>query len=130
MEEICRHLFLWEEESKKQRQRVTDLRQKNEALVYNILPAHVARDFTGRRRPENVSVAGGQKTQGNLRGFCFVFGFFVFCLFFGQSNNQQQSLTASLEWEFLVKAITSNRADCQFRVGILGQSNNQFREHH
>ena len=122
MEEISRHLFLWEEESNKQRKRVTDLRQKNEALVYNILPAHVARDFTGRRRPENVSVAGGQKTQGNLREFYFVC---VFCLFFGQSNNQQQSLTASLEWEFLVKAITSNRADSQYSVGIFGQSNNQ-----
>ena len=89
MEEICRHLFLWEEESKKQRQRVTELRQKNEALVYNILPAHVARDFTGRRRRENVSVAGGQKNkQGNIRDFCVCVC--VFCFLLSQGNSQQQ----------------------------------------
>ena len=61
MEEISRHLFLWEEESEKQTKRMSELRHKNEALVYNILPAHVARDFTGRQKGDMVSLELKQK---------------------------------------------------------------------
>lgn len=33
---------------------MTTLRQKNEALVYNILPSHVAKDFIGRTLRDEV----------------------------------------------------------------------------
>ena len=55
MEVISRRLFLWTEESEEKTKYAKDLRQKNEALVYNLLPAHVARDFTGRQRRHMVS---------------------------------------------------------------------------
>lgn len=36
-----------------QRERAADIRQRNEALVYNILPQHVATHFMGIRRKKH-----------------------------------------------------------------------------
>jgi adenylate cyclase 3 len=54
MEQISRRLFLLREESYMQTAKVEDLRAKNEALVYNILPVHVAKDFVGGKRDDMV----------------------------------------------------------------------------
>ncbi|KAG9510720.1 Adenylate cyclase type 3, partial [Fragariocoptes setiger] len=44
-----RRLFLWRKEVEQRKEKVADMRQKNEALVYNILPPNVAKIFLGKR---------------------------------------------------------------------------------
>lgn len=44
-----RKLFLWGKQVERRKEKVADMRQKNEALVYNILPPNVAKLFLGRR---------------------------------------------------------------------------------
>ena len=46
---MSRRLFLWQKQVEEQKEKVSDIRRKNEALVYNILPPHVAIHFLGRR---------------------------------------------------------------------------------
>ena len=46
---MSRRLFLWQKRVEEQKEQVSDIRRKNEALVYNILPPHVAIHFLGRR---------------------------------------------------------------------------------
>lgn len=46
---MSRRLFLWQKTVEEQKEQVSDIRRKNEALVYNILPPHVAIHFLGRR---------------------------------------------------------------------------------
>ena len=48
-EVMSRRLFLWQREVQEQKDKVADMKRKNEALVYNILPPHVASHFLGRR---------------------------------------------------------------------------------
>ncbi|KAF7284873.1 adenylate cyclase 3 [Rhynchophorus ferrugineus] len=48
-EQIARVLFLWRSEVEEQRDCAEDLKRRNEALVYNILPPHVAAHFMGNR---------------------------------------------------------------------------------
>ncbi|KAK6960325.1 Adenylate cyclase type 3 [Biomphalaria glabrata] len=50
MEFTSRKLFLWKEESKREKEKAADMQRKNEALVYNLLPAHVAKDFLGKKK--------------------------------------------------------------------------------
>ncbi|KAH9491527.1 Adenylate cyclase type 3 [Bulinus truncatus] len=52
MEFTARKLFLWKEESKREKEKAADLQHKNEALVYNLLPAHVAKDFLGKKKKD------------------------------------------------------------------------------
>lgn len=49
MEQVLRVLFLWRSEVEEQRDCAEDLKRRNEALVYNILPSHVAAHFMGNR---------------------------------------------------------------------------------
>ncbi|KAJ8975524.1 hypothetical protein NQ317_008519 [Molorchus minor] len=49
MEQVARVLFLWRSEVEEQRDCAEDMRRRNEALVYNILPQHVAAHFMGNR---------------------------------------------------------------------------------
>lgn len=49
MEKVARVLFLWQCEVEEQRDCAEDMRRRNEALVYNILPPHVATHFMGSR---------------------------------------------------------------------------------
>ncbi|XP_055345480.1 adenylate cyclase type 3-like isoform X2 [Paramacrobiotus metropolitanus] len=53
MEITSRLLFVWKNESDAQKTQVTELRRKNEELVSNILPPHVAKHFLGRNFTEN-----------------------------------------------------------------------------
>ncbi|GAV05700.1 hypothetical protein RvY_15792 [Ramazzottius varieornatus] len=48
-EVTSRLLFIWKNESDIQKDEAADLRRKNEELVYNILPPHVAKVFLGRK---------------------------------------------------------------------------------
>ncbi|CAH1175806.1 unnamed protein product [Phaedon cochleariae] len=50
MEKVARVLFLWRCEVEEQRDCAEDMRRRNEALVYNILPPHVAAHFMGNRK--------------------------------------------------------------------------------
>ena len=52
-EKTSRLLYLWRREVEEQRERAADIRQRNEALVYNILPQHVATHFMGIRRKKH-----------------------------------------------------------------------------
>ncbi|XP_068201359.1 adenylate cyclase type 3 [Palaemon carinicauda] len=52
-EKTSRVLYLWRREVEEQRERAADIRQRNEALVYNILPQHVATHFMGIRRKKH-----------------------------------------------------------------------------
>lgn len=45
-----RRLFLWGKQVEERKEKVADMRQKNEALVYNILPRNVAKIFLGKRQ--------------------------------------------------------------------------------
>lgn len=49
-EQVARVLYLWRTEVETQRERASDMRRRNEALVYNVLPPHVAVHFMNRRR--------------------------------------------------------------------------------
>ncbi|XP_030765756.1 adenylate cyclase type 3-like, partial [Sitophilus oryzae] len=48
-EQVARVLFLWRSQVEEQRDCAKDLKRRNEALVYNILPPHVAAHFMGNR---------------------------------------------------------------------------------
>nr|CAH7730505.1 unnamed protein product [Callosobruchus chinensis] len=49
MEKVTRVLFLWRCEVEQQRDCAEEMRRRNEALVYNILPPHVATHFMGNK---------------------------------------------------------------------------------
>ncbi|XP_028137320.1 adenylate cyclase type 3 [Diabrotica virgifera virgifera] len=53
MEKVSRVLFLWRCEVEEQRDCAEDMRRRNEALVYNILPPHVAAHFMGNRKRQH-----------------------------------------------------------------------------
>ena len=42
MDKADRVIFKWKKEVSDQKERATDMRRRNEALVYNILPMHVS----------------------------------------------------------------------------------------
>lgn len=44
---MTRRLFLWQKDVDEQKEMVEDMKRKNEALVYNILPPNVAKHFLG-----------------------------------------------------------------------------------
>ncbi|XP_077989851.1 adenylate cyclase type 3-like [Glandiceps talaboti] len=52
IEVTSRLLFLWRVEAKNQKDLVYELRRKNEALIMNIMPAHVAKHFLGTKRKD------------------------------------------------------------------------------
>ncbi|XP_018904366.1 adenylate cyclase type 3 [Bemisia tabaci] len=53
MEKASRVLYLWKIEAESQQERASDIRRRNEALVYNILPPHVATHFLGNRKRQH-----------------------------------------------------------------------------
>jgi len=53
MEKATRMLFQWRVEVAEQQEKTKDVRQRNEALVYNILPPHVAQHFLGNRKRQH-----------------------------------------------------------------------------
>ncbi|XP_070534342.1 adenylate cyclase type 3-like [Ptychodera flava] len=52
IELTSRLLFLWRCEAKNQKDQVYELRRRNEALIMNILPSHVAKHFLGTKRKD------------------------------------------------------------------------------
>jgi len=50
LEATSRQLFLWQHRVEEQRERAADLRHRNQALLCNILPPHVAAHFLGAQR--------------------------------------------------------------------------------
>ncbi|XP_026469362.1 adenylate cyclase type 3 [Ctenocephalides felis] len=53
MERVSRVSFLWKTSVTEQREKASDMRQRNEALVYNVLPPHVAAHFMGQRKRQH-----------------------------------------------------------------------------
>ncbi|KAL3280646.1 hypothetical protein HHI36_003882 [Cryptolaemus montrouzieri] len=53
MEQVARVLFLWRLEVEEESTCAEDMRRRNEALVYNILPPHVAAHFLGNRKRQH-----------------------------------------------------------------------------
>lgn len=50
MDKVDRVIFMWKNEVSDQKEKASDMRRRNEALVYNILPKHVAEHFMGNRK--------------------------------------------------------------------------------
>lgn len=61
-----RRLFLWRKDVEEQKEKVADMRRKNEALVYNVLPPHVAKVFLGRRRLDEDLYSKSHESVGVL----------------------------------------------------------------
>lgn len=49
MDKEDRVIFKWKNEVNEQKEKAGDMRRRNEALVYNILPVHVAKHFMNRQ---------------------------------------------------------------------------------
>ncbi|XP_069786688.1 adenylate cyclase type 3 isoform X2 [Narcine bancroftii] len=52
VERLARTLFLWKIDVHEQKEQVYEMRRRNEALVTNMLPEHVARHFLGSRKQD------------------------------------------------------------------------------
>lgn len=50
IDKVDRVIFMWKTEVSDQKERASDMRRRNEALVYNVLPMHVAEHFMGNRK--------------------------------------------------------------------------------
>lgn len=106
MDKSSRVLYLWRTEVEEQRERASDIRRRNEALVYNILPPHVAKHFLGsykRQHEELYSQSYAEvgvlfASMPNFSGSCklktfttyiiiidIIFNFVIFCYTFGYS---------------------------------------------
>ena len=59
-------MFIRKNESDNQKDEVADLRRKNEELVYNILPPHVAKVFLGRKNDDDVRVKAFSRSNDNF----------------------------------------------------------------
>lgn len=66
LEYTTRRLFLWKKEVDIQKQKVAEMRQKNEALIYNILPPHVAKHFLGTRKNDEELYSKSYESVGVL----------------------------------------------------------------
>lgn len=45
-----RLIFMWKIQASEQKEKASDMRRRNEALVYNVLPVHVAEHFMGNKK--------------------------------------------------------------------------------
>ncbi|UYV81738.1 ADCY3, partial [Cordylochernes scorpioides] len=66
LEKTSRRLFLWKKEVEEQKEKVADMRVKNEALVYNILPPHVAKHFLGKNLSDEELYSKSYESVGVL----------------------------------------------------------------
>ncbi|XP_022238407.1 adenylate cyclase type 3-like [Limulus polyphemus] len=66
LELTSRRLFIWKKAVEEQKEKVADMRRKNEALVYNILPPHVAKHFLGRRKNDEELYSKSYNAVGVL----------------------------------------------------------------
>ncbi|XP_064481117.1 adenylate cyclase type 3-like isoform X2 [Ornithodoros turicata] len=65
-EVTCRRLFLWKKDVEEQKEKVADMRRKNEALVYNVLPLNVAKHFLGKRKFDDELYSKSYEAVGVL----------------------------------------------------------------
>ncbi|XP_041375220.1 adenylate cyclase type 3-like [Gigantopelta aegis] len=65
-----RRLFLWKEEADLHKVKVTELRHKNQALIYCLLPAHVAREFVGHRKKDEELYSHAYDEVGVMFAAC------------------------------------------------------------
>lgn len=65
-EVTSRRLFLWKKDVEEQKEKVADMRRKNEALVYNVLPLHVAKHFLGKRKFDDELYSKSYEAVGVL----------------------------------------------------------------
>ncbi|XP_054718296.1 adenylate cyclase type 3-like isoform X2 [Uloborus diversus] len=66
LEITSRRMFLWQKDVEEQREKVADMRVKNEALVYNILPPHVAKHFLGQSKKDEELYSKSYEAVGVL----------------------------------------------------------------
>lgn len=45
-----RLIFMWKIQAREQKEKASDMRRRNEALVYNVLPVHVAEHFMSNKK--------------------------------------------------------------------------------
>ncbi|CAH1775304.1 unnamed protein product [Owenia fusiformis] len=69
-EVVMRKLFIWKYEADEAKELIQKQREKNEALVYNILPAHVARDFIGTKKRDEELVSQAYDEAGVIFASC------------------------------------------------------------
>lgn len=80
MERVSRVSFLWKTSVTEQREKASDMRQRNEALVYNVLPPHVAAHFMGQRKRQHDELYSQSYAEvgvlfasmPNFSGNCFI----------------------------------------------------------
>lgn len=63
---MSRRLFLWQKEVEEQKKKVKMMKNKNEKLLYNILPLHVATHFLGRRKQDEELYSKSYNSVGVL----------------------------------------------------------------
>jgi len=63
---MSRRLFLWQKEVEEQKKKVKMMKNKNEKLLYNILPLHVATHFLGRRKRDEELYSKSYNSVGVL----------------------------------------------------------------
>ena len=63
---MSRRLFLWQKEVEERKKKVKMMKNKNEKLLYNILPLHVATHFLGRRKRDEELYSKSYNTVGVL----------------------------------------------------------------
>lgn len=104
MEQVARVLFLWRCEVEEQRDFAEDMRRRNEALVYNILPPHVAAHFMGNRKRQHdelysqsyaevgVLFASMPNFSGKKYLIFYNFVYFIFLDFYSEETVNNQGL--------------------------------------
>lgn len=63
---MSRRLFLWQKEVEEQKKKVKNMKAKNEKLLYNILPSHVACHFLGRKKRDEELYSKSYNSVGVL----------------------------------------------------------------
>lgn len=60
---LSRKLFYYQYEVRELQKQISELKEKNTQLVYNLLPDHVAVEFTGHRKNHNVGLSTRDKVS-------------------------------------------------------------------
>ena len=68
-ERLTRKLYYYQREVGEMRQQNKALRDKNEQLIYNILPAYVASDFIGSNKKDEV---------GAINWYCIILFYVIY----------------------------------------------------
>lgn len=109
MDKEDRVIFKWRNEVNEQREKASDMRRRNEALVYNILPVHVAEHFMRNKQRSydqlysqsydevGVLFASMPNFSGEFKKFEWLYTFirknFIFCIdFYSEDTVNNQGL--------------------------------------